>query len=410
MPLASGGGAETTTLLIELGAILFVLGAIGRVAKAVRVPVIPLYLLAGLFFGQGGFVSLSASNDFLTVAAEIGVILLLVMLGLEYSATELVASVRTQAPLGLLDGVLNAAPGAVVALALGWGGIAALALAGVTWVSSSGVIAKMLGDSGRLGNREVPAILAIIVLEDLMMAMYLPLLTAVLAPGSAATVIVTVLAATGTVALIIVLVLRYGQHLSSLFSAKDPESLLLGVLGLTLLVAGLADELKVSAAVGAFLVGIALSGTIADTAAELLAPLRDVFAAAFFVTFGLSTDAGSLWPMLPVALILLVVTSATKITTGYVAARRDGVKRRGRWRAGVTLVPRGEFSVVIATLAVSAGVEPKLAPLTACYVLLTIGLAAAIQTLPDRLLAESTRTRGPRPDARSRHQFDQPPG
>jgi CPA2 family monovalent cation:H+ antiporter-2 len=385
---ASGSGAaagHTTALLIELGAILFALGALGRVAKLLHIPVIPLYLLAGLCFGQGGFLSLSASNEFLTIAAEIGVILLLVMLGLEYNASELISSLRAQAPLGLLDGALNAIPGAVVALALGWGGIAAVALAGVTWVSSSGVIAKMLGDMGRLGNREVPAILAVLVLEDLMMAIYLPLLTALLASGGAGTVILAVLVASGTVAVIIVLATRFGRHVTLLVSARDPESLLLGVLGLTLLVAGFADELKVSAAVGAFLVGIALSGSVAETAVELLAPLRDVFAAAFFVTFGLSTNPGTLLPMLPVALILLVVTSATKIATGYVAARRDRVKRRGRWRAGVALVPRGEFSVVIATLAVTAGVEPKIGPLTACYVLLTIAVAAAIQKLPDRL-------------------------
>ena len=395
MLTASGSGAtagHTTALLIELGAILFALGALGRVAKLLHIPVIPLYLLAGLCFGQGGFLSLSASNEFLTVAAEIGVILLLVMLGLEYNASELISSLRAQAPLGLLDGALNAIPGAVVALALGWGGIAAVTLAGVTWVSSSGVIAKMLGDMGRLGNREVPAILAVLVLEDLMMAIYLPLLTALLASGGAVTVILAVAVATGTVAVIIVLATRFGRHVTLLVSARDPESLLLGVLGLTLLVAGFADELKVSAAVGAFLVGIALSGSVAETAVELLAPLRDVFAAAFFVTFGLSTNPGTLLPMLPVALILLVVTSATKIATGYVAARRDRVKRRGRWRAGVALVPRGEFSVVIATLAVTAGVEPKIGPLTACYVLLTIAVAAAIQKLPDRLAPATART------------------
>lgn len=382
------GGVQTTALLVELGAILFALGALGRLAKVLRIPVIPLYLLAGLCFGQGGFLSLSASSEFLTVAAEIGVVLLLVMLGLEYNASELIGSLRSQAPLGLVDGVLNAVPGAVVALVLGWGGIAAVALAGVTWVSSSGVIAKMLGDLGRLGNREVPAVLAVLVLEDLMMAMYLPLLTALLASGGAGTVVLAVVVATATVAAIVLLAARFGRSITALVSARDQESLLLGVLGLTLLVAGIADQLKVSAAVGAFLVGIAVSGTVAETAAQLLAPLRDVFAAAFFVTFGLSTNPGTLLPMLPVALILLVLTSGTKIATGYLAARRDRVKRRGRWRAGVALVPRGEFSVVIATLAVTAGVEPRLGPLTACYVLLSIALAAAIQKLPDRLPPE----------------------
>ncbi len=249
----------------------------------------------------------------------------------------------------------------------------------------------MLGDSGRLGNREVPAVLGVLVLEDLSMALYLPLLTALLAAGGASAVVLAVVVATGTVTLIIVVAARFGHTITKMFSPEDQEPLLLGVLGLTLLVAGIADQLKVSAAVGAFLVGIALSGAVAETAVEVLAPLRDLFAAVFFVTFGLSTEPGTLLPALPLALILVVLTSATKIGTGYVAAKRAGVKRRGRWRAGVTLIPRGEFSVVIAALAVGAGVEPKLGPLTACYVLLTIAIAAAVQKLPDRLAAEPRR-------------------
>jgi monovalent cation:H+ antiporter-2, CPA2 family len=391
--LAAGGGSDlhVSTLLVELGAILFVLGVLGRVARLLRIPVIPLYLAAGLFFGQGGVLSLSASEDFLKVSAHIGVILLLVMLGLEYSARELKDSLRTQAPIGLLDGLLNALPGALVALLAGWGGLAALALAGVTWVSSSGVIAKTLGDLGRLGNRETPAILGVLVIEDLMMALYLPVLTALLAGGGASTVVIAIVVAVSTVSVVIVLATRFGRHVTLLISADDRESLLLGVLGLTLLVAGIADQLKVSAAVGAFLVGIAVSGTVAETATELLAPLRDVFAAAFFVTFGLSTNPGDLVPMLPMAILLVVVTSSTKMATGYVAARRANVKRRGRWRAAVALIPRGEFSVVIAALAVAAGVDDRIGPLTACYVLLTIVLAAAVQGLPNRLAATPTR-------------------
>src|SRR5437879_4715017 len=146
MLFASGGSGSdlhVAALLVELGAILFALGILGRLARLVHIPVVPVYLAAGLFFGQGGVLSLSASKDFLQVSADIGVILLLVMLGLEYSADELMSSLRSQAPIGLLDGLLNALPGALVALLAGWGGLAAVTLAGVTWVSSSGVVAKM---------------------------------------------------------------------------------------------------------------------------------------------------------------------------------------------------------------------------------------------------------------------------
>src|SRR3712207_988293 len=154
---------------------------LGRVGRRFGLSPIPLYLLAGLCFGHGGLIPLSASEEFIEVGAEIGVILLLVMLGLEYSASELVGNLRAAAPAGVIDGLLNALPGAGFAFLLGWDWVAALVLAGITWVSSSGVIAKVLSDLGRLGNRETPVILSVLVIEDLAMAFYLPLITAVLA-------------------------------------------------------------------------------------------------------------------------------------------------------------------------------------------------------------------------------------
>src|SRR5690606_13474512 len=191
--------------------------------------------------------------------AEIGVILLLLMLGLEYSASDLVTTLKTQYPSGAVDFVLNAAPGAVAALLLGWGPVGAIALAGVTWISSSGVIAKVLGDLGRVGNRETPVILGVLVLEDLAMAVYLPILTALLAGVSLAGGSLTLLISLGTVGAVLYLALRHGRIVSRAVSSDTPEMLLLVVLGLTLLVAGVAQHLQVSAAVGAFLVGIALS-------------------------------------------------------------------------------------------------------------------------------------------------------
>jgi len=385
---ADSGHSHAALLLIELGAILFGLGILGRIAKRLHLPVIPLYLLAGLAFGQGGLLSLNASQDFISVAANIGVILLLVMLGLEYSASELTSSLRLQAPIGLLDGLLNALPGAIIALVAGWGITGAVALAGITWVSSSGVIAKNLSDSGRLGNREVPAILGVLVIEDLAMAVYLPLLTALLARGTPLSIVLSVLVAAVTLAVVLFAATRFGGQITSLVSAKDPESLLLGVLGLTLLVAGIAEQFKVSSAVGAFLVGIAVSGTVAETAVEVLSPLRDLFAAAFFVFFGLSTKPELLPGVLPLALLMTVLFGGTKIATGYLAARRGGIGRRGKWRAAVALIPRGEFSVVVAALAVGAGAEAQLGPLTACFVLLTIALGALVSKWPDRIPAQ----------------------
>jgi CPA2 family monovalent cation:H+ antiporter-2 len=361
---------NTATMLIELGAIILALGLLGRLAGRVGFSPIPLYLLAGLAFGHGGILPLQASEEFTAVGAEIGVILLLLMLGLEYSASELVTNLKTQYPSGAVDFVLNAVPGAVAALILGWGPVAAVALAGVTWISSSGVIAKVLGDLRRLGNRETPVVLGVLVIEDLAMAVYLPILTAVLAGAGLAGGSVTLLIALGTVGAVLYLALRHGRLISRAVSSDNAEMLLLVVLGLTLLVAGVAQELQVSAAVGAFLVGIALSGEVAEGASNLLTPLRDLFAAVFFVFFGLSTDPADIPPVLVPALLLAIVTAFTKIGTGWYAARRAGIKGAGRWRAGGTLVARGEFSIVIAGLAV--GVEPRIGPLATAYVLILV--------------------------------------
>ncbi|NED73066.1 cation:proton antiporter [Streptomyces sp. SID9944] len=380
---------DMTALLIELGAIILGLGLLGRLAGRVGFSPIPLYLLAGLAFGQGGIIPLRASESFVATGAEIGVILLLLLLGLEYSASELVTSLKTQYPSGAVDFALNAVPGAVAALLLGWGPIAAVALAGVTWISSSGVIAKVLGDLGRLGNRETPVLLGVLVMEDLAMAVYLPILTALLAGFSLAGSSLTLLISLGTVAAVLFVALRYGHHISRAVSSDNAELLLLVVLGLTLLVAGVAQQLQVSAAVGAFLVGIALSGEVAEGASSLLTPLRDLFAAVFFVFFGLSTNPANMPPVLLPAFLLALVTAGTKIATGWYAARRAGIRRAGRWRAGGALVARGEFSIVIAGLAVGTG--PRIGPLATAYVLILVVMGPLTARWTEPLVRRLTR-------------------
>lgn len=374
---------ETTQILIEAGALFFGMSLLGRFAARMGISPIPVYLLLGLMFGKGGLIPFDASQEFFAVASEIGVILLLALLGLEYTAGELLGNIRQSSRAAVLDGLLNAVPGAVLALALGWGPAAALALAGITWVSSSGVIAKVMRDLGRLGNRETPTVLAVLVMEDLAMAVYLPILSATLAGLTLSQGLITEAIALGAVAVILYLALRHGTLISKVFNAELGESLILGVLGLTMLVAGVAAQMNVSAAVGAFLVGIALSGKVAENAGRLLSPLRDVFAAVFFVFFGITVDVGLLIPLLPWALVLAAITMGTKVLTGYLAAKRAGIGAAGRWRAGLTLTPRGEFSIVIAGLAVGAGVAPELAPLAAGYVIITILAGTLLARLPD---------------------------
>lgn len=359
-------------LLLEVGALLLGTSLLGRIFIHYGQSPIPIYLTAGLIFGSGGIFPMEASEEFLATGAELGVVLLLLMLGIEFSPQELVRNLSSSAKSGLWDAVLNAIPGAVFALLMGWGPIAALAMAGVTWVSSSGVIAKILRDLGRLSNRETPVIISVLVFEDLSMAFYLPILSAVVIGASVLQGALTVAIAVGTVSIVLYFAVRHGKKISRIFSANQPESLLLGVLGLTMVIAGLASQVQVSSAVGAFLVGIAISGQVAENAQKVLRPLRDLFAAIFFIFFGFTTNPADIPHVFIPALILAVVTMSTKVISGYYAAKRAGIGKPGRWRTGLSLMPRGEFTIIIAGLAVSAGVEPMIAPLAATYMLITV--------------------------------------
>ena len=382
---------HTATLLVELGCTLLVLSVLATQARRIGLSPIPLYLVVGLAFGRGGVLPLDTSAEFIGVGAEIGIVLLLFTLGLEYSGAELVVGLRRHSLDGLLDLALNAAPGVLAGWLLGWGPTAMLVLGGVTAVSSSGIAAQLLSDLGRLGNRETPIVLSILVIEDVAMAAYLPILTSVLAGMSLGGGALRVVLALAAVGLILTAAVRWSSPLSALLGgAKTGDDVLvLRVLGLILLVAGVAQGLQVSAAVGAFLVGVAVSGPVAQHAGELVAPLRDVFAAVFFVFFGLQLDPATISAVAVPAVVLGVITAATKVATGWWAARRAGIGRAGRWRAGTVLAPRGEFSIVIAGLAVAAGAPPRLGALAASYVLV---LACA-----GPLLARSS-LRAPRSD------------
>ena len=358
---------EVSLVFIELGAAAVGLAVLARIASRWGFSAIPLYLLAGLAFGNGGLAPLNVSSTFIRIGAEIGVLLLLFMLGLEYTGDQLKEQLRGGLPAGIVDLALNFTPGWIAGLLLGWRPLAALLLGGVTYISSSGVIAKVLAELGRLKNPEMPAILSILVLEDLAMAVYLPLVAALLAGGRPIALALSIGVAVATVLVAILVAVKYGQSLSRWIAHESDEIILLTTFGAVLLVAGIATRLQMSAAIGAFLVGIAVSGPLAERSHRLLAPLRDLFAATFFFFFGLEINPASLPPVLKLAIGLGIVTTLTKVLTGYWGARRAGVDKRGRLRAGFALVARGEFSIVIAGLGVS--VEPRLGPLSAAYVL-----------------------------------------
>jgi len=381
-------------LLLQLGLLLLVLAILGSTARRFGLSPIPLYLLAGLFLGRGGLVQVPATQDFVGAGASIGLVLLLLVLGLEFTVDEFSTSLRRHLGSAVVDLVLNATPGAVLGLLLGLDTVGVVALAGATYISSSGIIARVLGDLGRLGNRETPAVLSVLVLEDFAMAAYLPVLAVLASGGTWWQAAVGAVVAVGALLGALVGSQRYGHRVGQLVSHPDAEQLLLRVLGLTLVVAALAEYVHASAAVGAFLVGLTLTGAVAVRAREVLSPLRDLFAAVFFLAIGLAVDPADLLPVLPVAVLLAVVTSLTKLGTGWYAAGREGAGPQGRWRAGTALTARGEFSLVIIGL-VGVG-HASLADLVTAYVIVlaVAGPLLARAPAPGLLVRRATRTPG----------------
>lgn len=383
-------------MLLELGAVLLGLALLARLAHRHGVSAVPAYLLAGVVLGQISDDPLTFSADVVHTAAEVGLVLLLFTLGLEYTGRELADAMRTSRRSAALDAALNFPPGLLAGLLLGWSLEAAILLGGITYISSSGIVAKLIADLGRTNERETPAVISILVMEDIAMAVYLPVVAVLLAAGGLASGLGLLALALAAAAVALVVAMRFGERLAAAIHVRSEEVLLLTLLGFALLMAGAAEAAKLSAAVGAFLAGITLSGPVADRGRVVIAPVRDVLAASFFVLFGLGVDPPELNAVLLAALTLAALTSVTKAVTGWKAATLVGADAGGRARAGTVLMARGEFSIVIAGLGVAAGVNGDLASLAAVYVLTTAVGASVVTRWADGIGNRIARLHGKR--------------
>jgi monovalent cation:H+ antiporter-2, CPA2 family len=229
---------DVSRIFIELGLVVLGLALLARIASRWGFSAIPFYLLGGLAFGNGGLAPLNVSAGFIHIGAEIGVLLLLFMLGLDYTGEQLRGNLRGGLPAGAADLALNFPPGFIAGLLLGWKPLAAVLLGGVTYISSSVVIAKVPAELRRLHCPETPVVLPILVLEDLAMAVYLPLVAVLLAGGSTVKMALSVAVAVAMVFLVILIAVRFGKRLSGFAAHHSDEIILLTTFGTVLLVAG----------------------------------------------------------------------------------------------------------------------------------------------------------------------------
>jgi CPA2 family monovalent cation:H+ antiporter-2 len=355
-------------LLLEVGIALVALAVLGALARRSGQPVIPAYIAAGILVGPNvptdvaGFsLQLVAETEVISTVAEIGIVLLLFFLGLEFSVGTLVRNRRRLSTVGAIDLVVNGLVGVAVALLFGFGVVGVILVAGIVYISSSAIVTKSLTDAGWLPNPESEVILGTLVVEDLVIAVYLAAVAAILGSGADVAAAATTVVQSFAFLAALAAAAHFGtDYVEQLFAVEADELFVLRVVGVAVLVGGVALAVGASEAVAAFFVGTAFSGTaLEDRIEHLVSPLRDVFAAVFFFSVGIVTDltmVAEVWVLVAVA---VVATTAGKLASGYVSGRVYGLDERRSTRVGLGLVARGEFSLIIATLA-ATGANPAI--------------------------------------------------
>lgn len=361
-----------------MGGAFLAAAVLARLGGRIGLPTIPLFILAGILLGPHtpGYTLLSNPHD-LEMLSALGLVLLLFYLGLEFHMDDLKTGGRKMAIAGGTYLVLNVGAGLGFGFALGWGTSEALVLAGVLGISSSAIVTKILVDLGRIGNPETRPILGIIVVEGVFLALYLAALQPILSGADSLSAMLIDGGKAFGFLLLLALAARFGTKvIGKLMNTKDDELLVISFLGAAVFVAGVSEMFGVADAIGAFMVGLMLGSTTSgERILKLVHPLRDAFGAIFFFAFGLSIDPGDLLSVFWPVLAAVVVTLAMNVAAGLAAAKVYSFGAQATANIATTLVARGEFALILATMAAGAGLDKRLSPFIAGYVLLLAVLA-----------------------------------
>ena len=358
--------------LLALGGAFLAAGLLARLGRRVGLPTIPFFILAGILTGPHtpGLVLIQRPEE-LELFAAIGLILLLFHLGVEFSIEDLTKGGRPLLVAGFSYIALNAGGGLLFGLALGWGSREALVIAGAVGISSSAIVTKLLVELKRLANPETKLILGINVIQDVFLALYLAILQPVIGGSEGFSDAAFLFFRAFAFLLTLALVARFASRwVGRLIHANDDELLTVLFVGLAVTVAGLAEEIGVSDAIGAFMIGLVVAETrLKDRVERLVLPLRDAFAAVFFFAFGLTIDPASVGVVALPVLVAVVLSLALNVLAGMLAARLYRFGPQSAANVGLTLLGRGEFSLILATLATAGGLDARIGPFIALYVL-----------------------------------------
>jgi CPA2 family monovalent cation:H+ antiporter-2 len=372
--------------LVALGGAFLAAGVLALIGRRVGLPTIPLFMLAGILFGPNTpGIELFGDPGDLEVLAAIGLVFLLFYIGLEFSVDDLTEGGRGLLWAGGAYLLLNVGGGLLFGLLLGWGMSEALVLAGIMGISSSAIVGKLLVELNRVGSEETPTVLGVIVIEDVFLAFYLALLQPVLGKADGIGEAAGDIAVAFGVLIALALVARYGTKLAGrLADVRDDELFIVLFVGVALMIAGLSEELGVKYAIGALMAGIIFAATAArDRIVGFIHPLRDSFGALFFFAFGVSISPDAVIEVIGPVVIAVAVTFALNLAAGAVAGRVQGLGEAASARIGLLLVSRGEFALVLGTLAAAAGLDDRIPAFVAGYVLFLAVLGPLAATRPE---------------------------
>jgi CPA2 family monovalent cation:H+ antiporter-2 len=365
-------------MVFEVGLALALVAGAALLSWKLQFSTAPFLIVAGMLVGPHaphvGMLDLrfTESAPIIAFLGRLGVLFLLFYLGLEFSVGRLIRSGRSIAVGGSIYIGINFTLGLLYPALLGWPLKETLVAAGITTISSSAIVAKVLVDLRRTANPETEMILGIIMFEDVFLAVYLSVVSGLVLSGS--TSVGGVMLSAGMALGFMLGVLALGRlavpWLNRALRIRSDEVVLLVVSAALLLIAGAGETIHVAEAIGALLLGLVLAETEHRQRIEhMIVPFRDFFGALFFFGFGLSIDPFALGGAVWITLGAVALTLVGNFAAGMLAGRWAGLSPAGSANVGLTVVSRGEFSIVVASLGAAGGLMQVLQPFAALYVL-----------------------------------------
>ncbi|KYG34368.1 cation:proton antiporter [Alkalihalobacillus trypoxylicola] len=339
--------------LLGSGLLLLLLFFVGYIGSKMRIPTIIVFILLGIVLG--GWLT---DNHLLHFAGEIGIVLLFFMLGMEFPIKQLMTVAKKVLGAGILDFFLSFAVTVLIVFTLGMDLLSAFIVGAVVYATSSSITAKLLENSKKIERPESSFMLGLLIFEDLLA----PLLVAVLVgltTGQALTVSSIILLLVKVILLVagaIVLARGIFVKLGDLFRQKlNGDGMILFVTGLALAYGGLALYLNLSEVLGAFLAGIMLAEVRRTHELEqMVIRSRDLLMPLFFLYFGTTIDLSEGIPMIGLLLTVLMWSIVAKVIVGVIGGKWYGLSKLVALRAGLSLTQRGEFSIIVASLATTS--------------------------------------------------------